>query len=399
VHAWQPLLAEPSTLYTPRRRMSPGRRGERVLVAVSSKESTERLPDPPLPESSSVEESPASSTDSNGADSNGVPRWDKSITASMDYDFLWNRNLDCKFGGVAEIMRTNDRGVLTCSPGDTLEAIIPSLTQVTGMPVINDAGRLVGVISRKDIIKQKKAGGSLKSRVSKHMTSPAITVPVTASVQEAADVMLENKIRRLPIVDAEGQPVGIVARSDIFKPLFEDQYEEFMNKELAALQGPYEEEKKKKKKITWNVKYLYDGDCAMCNSLKKVLERQDGGRNRVCFVNIAEDNYNPKRHMGITYDDAMETIHAIRSSGEVLTGTEALKALFNEVGLGWVVKITELPFFAALVDLLYNFLSANRLSLGGVGDAIIAAKRMDMSKAGQETCADMDEECAVEDWI
>jgi len=84
---------------------------------------------------------------------------------------------------------------------------------------------------------------------------------------------------------------------------------------------------------------------------------------------------------------------------QVLTGTEALKALFNEVGLGWVVKITELPFFAALVDLLYNFLSANRLSLGGVGDAIIAAKRMDMSKAGQETCADMDEECAVEDWI
>jgi len=52
-------------------------------------------------------------------------------------------------GGVAEIMRTNERGVLTCSPGDTLESIIPSLTQVTGMPVINDAGRLVGVISRK----------------------------------------------------------------------------------------------------------------------------------------------------------------------------------------------------------------------------------------------------------
>jgi len=48
----------------------------------------------------------------------------------------------------------------------------------------------------------------MKERVSKHMTSPAITLPVTASVQEAADVMLEKKIRRLPIVDAEGQPVG-----------------------------------------------------------------------------------------------------------------------------------------------------------------------------------------------
>lgn len=39
-----------------------------------------------------------------------------------------------------------------------------------------------------------------------------------------------------------------------------------------------------------------------------------------------------------------------------------------------------------LVDLLYNFLSANRLSLGGALDGIIAAKRMDLSKQGKETC-------------
>lgn len=38
-------------------------------------------------------------------------------------------------------------------------------------------------------------------------------------------------------------------------------------------------------------------------------------------------------------------------------------------------------------------------SLGGVGDAVFAAKRMEMSKAGQETCADVDEECAVENWL
>ena len=75
--------------------------------------------------------------------------------------------------------------------------------------------------------------------------------------------------------------------------------------------------KKQKKKITWKVKYLYDGDCAMCNSLKSLLERQDNGRNIICFVNIADDDYNPKRHMGITYEDAMDTIHVIRNSGEV----------------------------------------------------------------------------------
>lgn len=43
-----------------------------------------------------------------------------------------------------------------------------------------------------------------------------------------------------------------------------------------------------------------------------------------------------------------------------------------------------------------QFLSANRLSLGGALDGIIAAKRMDMSKKGVETCGDIDEGCAVE---
>lgn len=38
-------------------------------------------------------------------------------------------------------------------------------------------------------------------------------------------------------------------------------------------------------------------------------------------------------------------------------------------------------------------------SLGGAGDAIILAKRMELSRAGKDTCADMDEECAVEEWI
>lgn len=40
-----------------------------------------------------------------------------------------------------------------------------------------------------------------------------------------------------------------------------------------------------------------------------------------------------------------------------------------------------------LVDLLYDFLSKNRLSLGGAMDGIIAAKRMELSKQGVETCS------------
>ncbi len=77
-------------------------------------------------------------------------------------------------------------------------------------------------------------------------------------------------------------------------------------------------------------------------------------------------------------------------------GTDALRAMFGEVGLGWAANMSSLPGFSGLVDGTYNFLSANRISLGGAMDALIAVKRVEMSKQGKETCQDMDEECTVE---
>jgi hypothetical protein len=48
----------------------------------------------------------------------------------------------------------------------------------------------------------------------------------------------------------------------------------------------------------------------------------------------------------------------------VVQGTLALETLFGTVGLGWAVNLMELPIISKLVDLLYEFLSANRISLG-----------------------------------
>jgi len=315
-------------------------------------------------------------------------------------------------------MRTTSERVLTTSPTATLEDIIPLLNKVTGIPVLAQDGRVMGVISRKDIIKVRKGTrkGTMKDSVAQHMTVPAITVSKNSSVQQAADLMLQLKIRRLPVVDEEGLCIGIVSRSDIFRPLFMEAYNLFMEKEKAALSEPLKssgaaavmtssvvldspsDEKKTtvRTPVSWKVKYLYDGDCAMCLSLMTVLKRQDNGRNLVKFVNIADPDYKPKSHMGITYEEAMETIHAIQPDGTVLYGSDALRELFNTVGLGWATRISELPIIKKLVDILYDFLSANRISLGGALDGIIAAKRMEMSKEGKETCSDIDEQCITE---
>ena len=58
---------------------------------------------------------------------------------------------------------------------------------------------------------------------------------------------------------------------------------------------------------------------------------QDNGRGKIKFVNIADPAYNPTTNMGITYEEAMDTIHGIMPDGEVLYGTDALKLMFNEV--------------------------------------------------------------------
>ena len=99
--------AVPAQLARPRS-VLPRRLAQRrpfTAVGPMSKESAERLPNPPLSPSEPQQEEPGVSSsqappEANGSTNGGegMPRWDQSITASMDYDFLWNRNPDCKFG-------------------------------------------------------------------------------------------------------------------------------------------------------------------------------------------------------------------------------------------------------------------------------------------------------------
>ena len=71
--------------------------------------------------------------------------------------------------------------------------------------------------------------------------------------------------------------------------------------------------------------------------------------------------------------------------------------MYSVVGLSWLSFLMELPLFTQLVDLLYDFVSRNRISLGNAMDALVAGKKLQMSKQGVSTCSDVDEECTV-DW-
>ncbi|CAE8638251.1 unnamed protein product, partial [Polarella glacialis] len=94
---------------------------------------------------------------------------------------------------------------------------------------------------------------------------------------------------------------------------------------------------------------LYDGMCKVCLTNKALLTSQDS-EGVLIFVNIAENDYNPREHAGIEFGDAMDELHVILPDGEILKGTPAVFRAYEAVGLGWAVGILGSPILRSLTD-------------------------------------------------
>lgn len=91
---------------------------------------------------------------------------------------------------------------------------------VSGVPVIRDDGRVIGVISEADLLSRlRPAAGSEDARTAAElMTSPPVTVTAEAPVSAAAALMQRHRVKRLPVLDDKtGALVGIVTRRDLLR--------------------------------------------------------------------------------------------------------------------------------------------------------------------------------------
>lgn len=109
----------------------------------------------------------------------------------------------------------------TLTPGLELDdpVVRQSLERHHGLPVVSaETGQAVGVLSRSDV-KRIGEGNTQAYTVGEAMSSPPICVRPRAHIAEAAGVMLQHKVHRLPVVDDRNVPVGIATRQDVFEPL------------------------------------------------------------------------------------------------------------------------------------------------------------------------------------
>lgn len=113
--------------------------------------------------------------------------------------------------------------------------------RVSGLPVVDDTGRLVGVITEGDLIRRAELGTEKKRtrwldflfgpgrsatdyvqshglRVCEVMTRTPLVVVPTAGLDEVVGLMTEKRVKRVPVV-ADGRLVGVVSRADVLRAL------------------------------------------------------------------------------------------------------------------------------------------------------------------------------------
>lgn len=146
-----------------------------------------------------------------------------------------------------DIMNEN---VIKISQNATVKELVKLLldNKISGVPVVNNKGVLAGIVSKADLTfkggqapfplffgpfenyvffesketlkkYEKELQKQLESKVKNIMTKDVKTVKPNTPISKLANIMIVNKINRIPVVDKKGRLVGIIARADMLKAI------------------------------------------------------------------------------------------------------------------------------------------------------------------------------------
>jgi CBS domain-containing protein len=113
---------------------------------------------------------------------------------------------------VQDLMTTDVAAVQTRTPARTVAELLDA-RHISAMPVVDADCHVVGVVSEVDVLHHRYA----EQTAGTMMSSPAITVLADQTADVAAQRIEQHGIKRLPVVDDMGRLVGILSRSDLVR--------------------------------------------------------------------------------------------------------------------------------------------------------------------------------------
>jgi CBS domain-containing protein len=121
---------------------------------------------------------------------------------------------------VGEVMSANPISIAETASLAEAAKVLDS-QKISGLPVLDASGALVGVLSQTDLVRVRANQQYVQNwpglPVGRIMTAPALTISVTAGIEEAARVMDERRVHRLVVTDDAATPVGIISASDLVR--------------------------------------------------------------------------------------------------------------------------------------------------------------------------------------
>jgi CBS domain-containing protein len=104
-----------------------------------------------------------------------------------------------------------------------LQAAKKMSEKVISSIIITDSGRIVGILTERDFIKQVCARDlpASKAPISSIMSAPLIVIDKDSSVEKAAEIMIERKVRHLAVEDNNHKIIGIISSTDLTRFLID----------------------------------------------------------------------------------------------------------------------------------------------------------------------------------
>ena len=119
---------------------------------------------------------------------------------------------------VSDVMQ---RPVYSATPTTSAREVAVNLlmSRISGFPIVNGSGALIGIVTELDLIRALRAGKDLeRTSASEIMTADVITVDSDESIEAVMETLDTEQIIRVPVT-SDGRLVGVISRGDVIRAM------------------------------------------------------------------------------------------------------------------------------------------------------------------------------------